>query len=58
MTEQQVMDEGAPFIKAMAETGRYPRVMDFIFNAEHLSEKDEVMRNVELILDGIAARLP
>ena len=58
MTEQQVMDEGAPFIKAMAESGRYPRVMDFIFNAEHLSEKDEVMRNVELILDGIAARLP
>ncbi len=32
--------------------------MDFIFNAEHLSEKEEVMRNVELILDGIAARLP
>jgi AcrR family transcriptional regulator len=58
MTEQQVMDEGAPFIKVMAESGRYPRVMDFIFNAEHLSEKDEVMRNVELILDGIAARLP
>jgi hypothetical protein len=58
MTEQQVMDEGAPFIKAMVESGRYPRVMDFSFNAEHLSEKDEVMRNVELILDGIAARLP
>jgi len=37
--------------------GRYPRVTDFIFGAEHVSEKDEVMRNVELILDGIADRL-
>jgi hypothetical protein len=43
---------------AMADSGRYPRVIDFIFGAEHVSEKDEVMRNVELILDGLAARLP
>jgi AcrR family transcriptional regulator len=57
MTEQEVMDQGAPFIKTMVESGRYPRVVDFIFSAEHLSEKDEVMRNVDLILDGIAARL-
>jgi hypothetical protein len=26
--------------------------------AERVSEKEEVMRNVELILDGIATRLP
>jgi AcrR family transcriptional regulator len=58
MTEEEVMDEGAPFIKAMVESGRYPRVAEFIFGAEHLSGKEEVMRNVELILDGIATRLP
>ena len=58
MTEEEVMDQGVPFIKAMVDSGRYPRVVDFIFNAEHLSDKDEVMRNVELILDGIATRLP
>jgi AcrR family transcriptional regulator len=57
MTEEEVMDEGAPFIKVMLESGRYPRVADFIVSAEHVSEKEEVMRNVELILDGIAARL-
>jgi hypothetical protein len=32
-------------------------VTDFIFGAEHVSEKDEVVGNVELILDGIVARL-
>ena len=58
MTEAEVMDQGAPFIKAMVDSGRYPRVVEFIFGAEHLSDKAEVMRNVELILDGIAARLP
>jgi hypothetical protein len=58
MTDEQVMAQGAPFIKAMMDSGRYPRVVEFITQAEHLSEKQEVMRNVELILDGIATRLP
>ena len=58
MTEEEVMDQGTPFIKKMVESGRYPRVVDFIFNAEHPSDKEQVMGNVELILDGIAARLP
>jgi AcrR family transcriptional regulator len=58
MTEEQVMEQSAPFMKAMMDSGRYPRVVEFITKAEHISEKDEVMRNVELILDGIATRLP
>jgi AcrR family transcriptional regulator len=58
LTEEEVMDQGAPFIKAMIESGRYPRVVEFITKAEHISEKEEVMRNVDLILDGIATRLP
>ena len=58
MTEEEVMDQGSPFIKKMVESGRYPRVVDFILSAEHTSEKEQVMSNVELILDGIAARLP
>ena len=58
LTEEQVMDQGAPFIKAMVDSGRYPRVVEFITNAEHINEKDEIMRNVDLILDGIATRLP
>jgi AcrR family transcriptional regulator len=57
MTEEEVMSQGMPFIQAMADSGRYPRVMEFIVGAEHLSEKEEVMRNVDLILDGIATRL-
>jgi AcrR family transcriptional regulator len=58
LTEQEVMEQGAPFIKAMFESGRYPRVVEFITQAEHISEKEEIMRNVDLILDGIATRLP
>ena len=58
LTEEEVMEQGAPFIKAMVESGRYPRVVEFITKAEHLSEKEEIMRNVDLILDGIATRLP
>lgn len=58
MTEEEVMSQGTPFIKAMIDTGRYPRVAEFIVGAEHFSEKEETMRNVELILDGIATRLP
>ena len=52
------MEQGAPFIKAMVDSGRYPRVVEFISQAEHISEKEEIMRNVDLILDGIATRLP
>jgi hypothetical protein len=52
------MDQGAPFMKAMVDGGRYPRVVEFITKAEHISEKEEVMRSVDLILDGIATRLP
>jgi len=58
MTEEQVMEESAPFMKAMMDSGRYPRVVEFITQAEHISEKEEIMRNVDLILDGIATRLP
>ena len=58
MTEEQGMEQGAPFIKAMVDSGRYPRVVEFISQAEHISEKEEIMRNVDLILDGIATRLP
>src|ERR1700761_2979953 len=38
-----------------APARRAGAAVDFIFSAEHLSEKEEVMRNVDLILDGIAA---
>jgi hypothetical protein len=58
MTEEEVMNESLPFMKVIMESGRYPRLVEYIHDAEHVSEKDEVMRNVELILDGIAARLP
>lgn len=58
LTEEEVMEQGTPFIKAMIESGRYPRVVEFITKAEHISEKEEIMRNVDLILDGIATRLP
>ena len=58
VTEEQVMEQSAPFMKALVDSGRYPRVVEFITQAEHISEKQEIMRNVDLILDGIATRLP
>jgi hypothetical protein len=52
------MEQSAPFMKVLMDSGRYPRVVEFITKAEPISEKDEVMRNVDLILDGIATQLP
>ena len=38
-------------------SGRFPRVSAFIVEAQHLDETAPIRAAIELILDGIAARL-
>lgn len=57
MTEEDIMTAGIPFLRTMMSSGRYPRVTRFITEAEHPGEEAQMWAGVELILDGIAARL-
>jgi AcrR family transcriptional regulator len=57
MTEAEVHAAGAPFIMRMMTSGEYPRVSAYIIEAEHLDSEARMNAAVELILDGIAARL-
>jgi AcrR family transcriptional regulator len=57
MTEAEVFAAGAPFIARVMTSGNFPRVAAFISEARHLDSEGEMWARVELILDGIAARL-
>jgi AcrR family transcriptional regulator len=57
MTEAEIYAAGAPFIERLMTSGDYPRVSAFITEAEHLDSEARMHAAVELILDGIAARL-
>ena len=57
MTQAEVFAAGAPFVQRLIESGDYPRVSEFIVEAEHLNDEEQMREGVELILDGIAARL-
>lgn len=57
ISEQDAHLKMAPVMQRVVESGRYPRVVDFLVNAEHHDEKTQTMAAVELILDGIEARL-
>jgi AcrR family transcriptional regulator len=57
MTEAEVFAAGAPFIDQVMASGDFPRVAAFIAEARHLDSEAEMWAGVDLILDGIAARL-
>ena len=57
MTEAEVFAAGAPFIDRVMTSGNFPRVAAFISEARHLDSEAEMWAGVDLILDGIAARL-
>jgi hypothetical protein len=57
MTEEEVYAAGAPFIRRVMTSGDFPRVAAFISQPEHLDSEAEMWASVDLILDGIAARL-
>ena len=56
-TEAEVFAAGRPFVSEVITSGRFPRVSAFIVEAEHLDEAARMRAAIELILDGIAARL-
>jgi AcrR family transcriptional regulator len=57
MTEAEIHAAGAPFVERLMTSGNFPRVSAFIVEAEHLDNEAQMQAAVELILDGIAARL-
>ncbi len=57
LTEAEVFEAGRPFVMEVITSGRFPRVSAFIVEAEHLDEAARMRAAIELILDGIAARL-
>jgi AcrR family transcriptional regulator len=57
MTDAEVYAAGAPFIERLMTSGDFPRVSAFIVDAEHLDDEAQMQAAVELILDGIGARL-
>jgi AcrR family transcriptional regulator len=57
MTEAEVFAAGVPFINRLMTSGNFPRVAAFISDARHLDSEAEMWAGVDLILDGIAARL-
>jgi hypothetical protein len=58
MSDEEILGSMlAPYARRIAETGAYPRVADFMLNASHLDDEAQMRAGIELILDGIAARL-
>ena len=57
LTEAEMFEAGRPFVMEVITSGRFPRVSAFIVEAEHLDETARMRAAIELILDGIAARL-
>ncbi len=57
LSERQLYAEAAPVFAQIVQSGAYPRVADFIANASHRDDEAQMRARVELILDGIAARL-
>jgi AcrR family transcriptional regulator len=57
LTEAEMFEAGRPFVMEVITSGRFPRVSAFIVEAQHLDETARMRAAIELIIDGIAARL-
>jgi AcrR family transcriptional regulator len=57
MTDEEIMHSAGPYIEHIFQAGHYSRVSEYIRDAEHLDDKQEIQPTVELILDGIEARI-
>jgi AcrR family transcriptional regulator len=57
-SDEEIMHSATFVMERIAATGRFPRVMEFVADAEHLDETRQMWGAVELVLDGIGTRLP
>jgi AcrR family transcriptional regulator len=57
-SDAEIMHSSGSVLAQIAAHGAFPRVMAFIVDAEHLDETAQMRGSVELVLDGIASRLP
>jgi hypothetical protein len=56
-SDAEIMHSSGAVIERIAGTDAFPRVMRFIIEADHLDETAQLHAAIELILDGIDARL-
>jgi AcrR family transcriptional regulator len=56
-SDAQIMDASTSVMTRIAETGRYPHVVEFVVEGKHLEDGEQMLAAVELVLDGIGARL-
>jgi hypothetical protein len=57
-SDAEIMHSSGSVLAQIAAHGAFPRVMAFIVDAAHLDETAQMRGSVELVLDGIASRLP
>jgi AcrR family transcriptional regulator len=57
MPGEDIMTADVPFLRTMMSSGRYPRVIKFLTEAERPDGEAQMWAGVELILDGIEKRL-
>jgi AcrR family transcriptional regulator len=57
MSDEEVMAAARPFMRQMIESGKFPRVAEFVANADQHEAGTDMWNGVEIILDGIGARL-
>jgi len=57
-SDEEIMRAGSFVFEQVAASGIAPLVMRFVSEAQHLDETAQMRAGVELILDGIATRLP
>jgi hypothetical protein len=61
MTEDEMMSSAGAYLTRIAESGEFPRfgeyLGEFLADVESPDEQSELRMAIELILDGVAARL-
>ena len=56
-SDEEIMNSSGHVFERIAKTGQFPRLISFIVEADHLSDEDQMRAAVELVIDGIGARL-
>ena len=57
-SDEEIMNSSGHVLERIAKTGRFPRVMSFVIEADHVGEEGQMHAALELVIDGIGARLP
>jgi AcrR family transcriptional regulator len=56
-SDEEIMNASGHVIERIAKTGEFRRVISFIIEADHVGEDEQMRAAVELVIDGIGARI-